>query len=290
MKRRSGFTLIELLAVISIILILAGLILPGAFKAKEQAKTVTCLNNLRQIGIALKLYVDENNSLFPPNEVQETNGLVKVAWAALGGYDPKEEFLKWFPSAGVRPLRDYLKPSEVYRCPVDQGQERIICPQNVSSKPSNFATIGNSYHYNGGALDILNGGGFKLGYAGGLAMRGEAWMPQPDRYILMHEPAARLYAATTITDTPLSAEEAAALGPIEYYPRWYQWHYNLGRVKIEDPKFARARFISPVLFGDGHAATHNFSKALSTDPYYPYEPTKDWNWYKPKEKVVAAVE
>ena len=289
MKRRSGFTLIELLVVISIIFILAGLLLPGAFKAKEQTKTVTCLNNLRQIGIALRLYVDDNNSVFPPNHVSETNGTLKVAWAALGGRS-SEPFLKWFPTTGIRPLYSYLKPSDVFRCPVDQGQQPILCGQNLPSKPSNFKTIGSSYHFNGGGLSVLKDGGFKLEKDGGLAANTEGWMPQPDRFILMHEPAARLYIEYPASDAPLSDEEVAAMATLEYNPRWYQWHYNLGRAEIEDPKFARERFVSPVLFGDGHVATHNFSKSLATDPYYPYEPTKDWIWYKPKDGFLAKAE
>jgi prepilin-type processing-associated H-X9-DG protein len=44
-------------------------------------------------------------------------------------------------------------------------------------------------------------------------------------------------------------------------------------------------YLSPVLFVDGHAAFHNFTKSLTENPYYPYEPTKDWIWYKPKEEA-----
>jgi prepilin-type processing-associated H-X9-DG protein len=41
------------------------------------------------------------------------------------------------------------------------------------------------------------------------------------------------------------------------------------------------RFIAPVLFVDGHSRFHDFTRAISDDPEYPYEPTKDWIWYKP---------
>jgi hypothetical protein len=55
-----------------------------------------------------------------------------------------------------------------------------------------------------------------------------------------------------------------------------------GPSDIYDPQTARQEFISPIAFVDGHVAQHNFSKSLATDPYYPYEPRKDWVWYKPK--------
>jgi len=65
MKRNRAFTLIELLVVIAVIGILAALLFPALSRAKERARKTACLNNLSQLDISLKLYADENNSLFP---------------------------------------------------------------------------------------------------------------------------------------------------------------------------------------------------------------------------------
>jgi len=99
--RRRGFTLIELLVVIAIIVILAALLLPAQAKSKQQAKTINCISNFKQIGLGMAMYTGQNNDTYP-----FING---DSW-------PK------FPLADIYRLqKPYIGANNnaLYRCPTD---------------------------------------------------------------------------------------------------------------------------------------------------------------------------
>ena len=108
-RRNSGFTLIELLVVIAIIAILASILFPVFASAKERARTVKCLSNLRQLAFAMRMYADDNDGRFPSAGIY----MGTPDWA--GGTGVSESC---YPDRGT--IWPYTKKSKgIFICPTD---------------------------------------------------------------------------------------------------------------------------------------------------------------------------
>ena len=270
-RARSAFTLLELLVVIAIMAILAALLFSRVASAREKARTAQCFSNLRQIGFAISMYCNDAADRFPPLFALETNGVGKDTEVGLGGFDPRPDNLACLPSAAVRPLYPYIKPSAVFFCPADRGMCTVPCtdPALAALLPTCREGAGCSYIYNKWdpwwpyyrtRYPLVNG---NVSIAG----NERGWVLEPARFILVHEPPARSYALVP-GPPPVGFEH---------------WHSATGPAHIKGAEIEHdgQKFISPILFVDGHAARHDFTKVIKADPDFLFEPTKDWIWYRP---------
>lgn len=130
-QRRVAFTLIELLVVLAVIGLLAGLLLPAVSRATEAGRSTACLSNLRQVGIALQLYVDDHHNRLPVMR----DRVLEAAVEAVTNAAPTTHAAASMDYV----LQPYLGAPGVLRCPSDRKRF--------------FELTGSSYSWN----SLLNG-------------------------------------------------------------------------------------------------------------------------------------
>ena len=130
-RRVKGFTLIELLVVIAIIGILAAMVFPVFARARESARKAVCLSNVKNIALAIQMYLGDNNDTLPPSEHRQEVADYFATEPGGGGYyggcsgNHQNPYLRW-----PQTLDEYVKNRDVWRCPSAkvQGGATFILP------------------------------------------------------------------------------------------------------------------------------------------------------------------
>ncbi len=251
-SKRAGFTLIELLVVLAVIVILAGLLLPALTHARVKARSISCLNNERQLGLACQLYADESLDRFPYN----------LGYAEIRQTVAQNSFLDWTSTVmdwetqnpgnantsdntntvlltrgGLGPY--VSKAANVYRCPSDQvlsdlqiqaGWERRV--RSISMN----AMVGDAGVFSGGGANTNNPNYrqfFRVGQ-----------VPKPSQIFVF------------IEEHPDSINDGYFLNQPERY-NWYDLpaSYHNGSANLS--------------FTDGHCETHRWVCANTQRPARP---------------------
>jgi len=239
LKMRLAFTLIELLIVIAIIAILAAILMPVLSAAKKKGAQSTCINNQKQLGLGMKIYVDDNNSTFPG-----------IASRMYGCQTP--DWIYWrtntalYPSFTQSPILVAVpgmqKPS--LRCPLDTSD--VDRDNYAANYGDGYGPYLFSYSFNGYALDDNDN---NLGMSTVVSASGGTTTAYPFKENSVRNPSQKI----TLAEEPgsLASDDSPDGSSIINDGRW---------VPNQDALTIRHGGKADVAFGDGHvqAVTPDF--------------------------------
>ncbi len=178
-NKEKGFTLIELLIVIAIIGILAGILLPALSKARESGRRTACASNLKQIGLGLIMYSNENVEVFPVGgtAMNDLNLLYPDYIAERGVFRcPSDGNVNSTSNAGIAVATDFGADESSYgydntHTPADNPGVAIVADRPSTTSGGGANNVDQNSPNHGGTFDDANGdvegNGQNVGYIDG---------------------------------------------------------------------------------------------------------------------------
>ncbi|HSV75039.1 MAG TPA: DUF1559 domain-containing protein [Chthonomonadales bacterium] len=141
--RATGFTLIELLTVIAIIAIIAAILFPVFSTVRGKAREISCVSNLRQIGLSMRMYMQDYDEVFPW-AIDPTDRYTPQIWS------PHPEWQRWLATMPMlhEVLQPYVRSAELFHCPADTGYDIVdFTGEALDARPTSYDRFGTSYNF-----------------------------------------------------------------------------------------------------------------------------------------------
>ena len=292
-RRQRGFTLIELLVVIAIIGILAAMVFPVFARARESARKAVCLSNIKNMALAVNMYLGDNNDTFPPhNTDQAVADYLEMTVNYTPCYKRLDAMNPYLPWPVV--LDEYVKNRDVWMCPSARFYMTAgyVIPSYYAGGVAGWWQQTNGDNqcdggivfppgWGGGVTDsLLQGSVYNYGTAGTDEVKAFRYAIQPNMYmtgrkfVTIEDPVATLI---IIENSMVQMSEAISGASLAYpdvcspagcMAGEEEWNMNLDRRSDETWLKSHTRHLggSNLGFADGHAKWMSAGDILSKSP------------------------